>query len=538
MKVATLILRGFLVLPVGLGLGLTVVQGAAHLPQVLAWPGLVRACLLSLGPGMAAAVISLALVGLILGASPRSLGLLERLLAPLLALPHAAAALGLAFVIAPSGWIARILSPWATGWRVPPDLMMLNDPWGLALTLGLVLKEAPFLLIMGLAATTHALRQRQRVAATLGYGRVMGFALVVWPSLYAALRLPVLAVLVYGMTTVDMALILGPSLPYSLSAQISLWQSAASLTQQDQAAAAALLQAGLVGLALILWRGLEVSGAALRQRLTLAGIRAPWADRALAGVAKGASLGLIVVPVLGLAGLAIWSIAGLWRFPQALPDQITLQAWAEAGPALLQASATSVALGFGVTAAALSLTLWALQAEDAASRRDGLLFLPLIVPQIVALPGIATALLHLPLALTPMVAVALGHGIYVLPYVVLGLSGPFRGWNPHLGQIGASLGAGPWRVLTRLRLPMLAGPLAATAAVGFAVSIGQYLPTLLLGGGRIVTLTTEAVALSSGGNRRIVGAYALAQAFWPGLAFGLAIVLSRVRALPFGKRSS
>jgi putative thiamine transport system permease protein len=91
--------------------------------------------------------------------------------------------------------------------------------------------------------------------------------------------------------------------------------------------------------------------------------------------------------------------------------------------------------------------------------------------------------------------------------------------------------------LLQLRLPMLAGPLAATAAVGFAVSIGQYLPTLLLGGGRVVTLTTEAVALSSGGNRRIVGAYGLAQAFWPGLAFVLALQIQRARSLPFGQSS-
>jgi putative thiamine transport system permease protein len=327
---------------------------------------------------------------------------------------------------------------------------------------------------------------------------------------------------------------LGPSLPYSLSAQISLWRSAASLTHQDQAAAAALLQAGLVAAALILWRGVEAAASALRQRMTLNGIRAPWAERIFTPLATAAVVGLIVLPLLGLLGLGLWSVAGLWRFPEALPNQITLQAWASAGPALLDASATSVVLALGVTAVALALTLWALQAEalPPSPRRDGLIFLPLIVPQIVVLPGIATALLHLPMP--PFVAVALGHLVYVLPYVVLGLSGPFRSWNPQLGAVGASLGAKPWRVLLRLRLPMLAGPIAATAAVGFAVSVGQYLPTLLLGGGRIVTLTTEAVALSSGGNRRIVGAYGLAQAFWPALAFVLATQIQRARSLSFG----
>ena len=107
MKLAPLILRAFLVLPVGLGLLITLGQGATSLSVLLDWPGLARACLLSFGPGLGATLISLALVGLILGAEPRSLGVLERLLAPLLALPHASAALGLAFLIAPSGWIVR-----------------------------------------------------------------------------------------------------------------------------------------------------------------------------------------------------------------------------------------------------------------------------------------------------------------------------------------------------------------------------------------------------------------------------------------------
>jgi putative thiamine transport system permease protein len=62
-------------------------------------------------------------------------------------------------------------------------------------------------------------------------------------------------------------------------------------------------------------------------------------------------------------------------------------------------------------------------------------------------------------------------------------------------------------------------------AVGFAVSVGQYLPTLFAGAGRIATLTTEAVTLSSGGDRRILGIYAVLQAGLPLLAYGAALWL-------------
>ena len=66
---------------------------------------------------------------------------------------------------------------------------------------------------------------------------------------------------------------------------------------------------------------------------------------------------------------------------------------------------------------------------------------------------------------------------------------------------------------------MLWGPISAALAVGFAVSVAQYLPTVMMGAGRVSTLTTEAVALSAGGNRRTLAVYALAQALLPWLVF-------------------
>lgn len=75
---------------------------------------------------------------------------------------------------------------------------------------------------------------------------------------------------------------------------------------------------------------------------------------------------------------------------------------------------------------------------------------------------------------------------------------------------------------------MLAGPVLTAAAVGIAVSLGQYLPTLLIGGGRVETLTTEAVALSSGGNRRLIGAFAVLQLLLPALAFGIALAVPAI----------
>lgn len=510
-------------------------DGARAFRDLAAWTGLPRAAALSLGTGLASTALSLFLCTLVLAAlhGTPTFARIRSLLAPLLAVPHAAAALGIAFLIAPSGWIARALSPWATGWTAPPDLLILNDPYGLSLTLGLVAKEVPFLLLMALSSINQTDPDRRlTTAATLGYGRVAAFVLTVFPTLYPLIRLPVYAVLAYAMTVVDMALILGPTLPPTLSQQIAAWQMAPSLTKQGTAAAGAILQLGLVLVALALWRAVEVGARRFLTRQAALGHRAAGADlpsRLLALLAAGTlGFGLFA----GLAALALWSVAADWRFPEAFPHGISLSAWAIASPDLLPATARTLGIALAATFAAAMLTLACLEAETrfgltATPRAMLLLYLPLLVPQIVFLPGLQT------LALTMQIqgtwpAVAAVHLVFVLPYVFLSLAPAYRTLDPRYATTARALGATEARVFWRLRLPLLLAPVLTASAVGMAVSIGQYLPTLLVGGGRVTTLTTEAVALSSGGNRRVIGTFALLQLLLPALCFWLAIALPRM----------
>ena len=117
------------------------------------------------------------------------------------------------------------------------------------------------------------------------------------------------------------------------------------------------------------------------------------------------------------------------------------------------------------------------------------------------------------------------HLVFVLPYVFLSLRDPYRAWDPRYGRSALCLGAPPWRVFWRIKFPMLLRPLLIASAVGFAVSVAQYLPTLFAGAGRFQTLTTEAVALSAGGNRRLIGAFGVLQMLLPLAGFALALGL-------------
>jgi putative thiamine transport system permease protein len=83
-------------------------------------------------------------------------------------------------------------------------------------------------------------------------------------------------------------------------------------------------------------------------------------------------------------------------------------------------------------------------------------------------------------------------------------------------------------VFWRIKLPILLKPTLIACAVAFAVSVGQYLPTLFAGSGRVATLTTEAVTLASGEDRRVTAVWALLQALLPFIAFAAATAIPRL----------
>lgn len=508
----------------------------APFADLFAWPGLARASALSVGVGLAATALSLGLVVLIAAgwSGTRAFRAVERALSPLLSVPHAAAAFGLAFLIAPSGWVARALSPWLTGWDRPPDLLIVQDPAGLSLILGLVSKEVPFLMLMTLAALTQARpAQSLMVARALGYGRVTGWLKTVFPAVYRQIRLPVYAVLAYSMSVVDVAIILGPNTPPPLSVQVVGWMNDPDLALRFRAAAGAIVQLGLVIVTLTFWRGLEMLVATAGTHWTFSG------RRGVAGIEiglRGAALGLGALSAMavfaGLAGLLVWSFAGLWQFPDLFPDAFSTRSWERYGPRLAAPVAETVIIGGAATLAALLLTLACLEAEHRHGIRPGsrslwLLYLPLIIPQVAFLTGFQTLALATGLDGNRLAVIA-AHIIFVLPYVFLSLAEPWRAWDVRQDTVARALGAGPDRVLWTVRLPMLLRPVLTAVAVGFAVSVGQYLPTLLVGAGRVQTLTTEAVALASGGDRRVIGVYALAQALAALAPFAVAIFLPRI----------
>lgn len=498
---------------------------------VLATPGIWRSAGLSLVVGLASTLVSLAIVmGVIAGwQGTRFFKTLQSLLSPLLSVPHAAAAFGLAFLIAPSGWLMRLLSPWATGFDRPPDWLIVNDPYGLAIIAGLVAKEMPFLLLVSLAALPQlSAGPKAQLAASFGYGPITGFLKTTFPMMYRQIRLPILAVLAYATSVVDVALILGPTTPPPLSVRLLQWMNDPDIAMRFEASAGAQLQLCVTISAIVTWLCAE----RLLRSVGFAWVengRRFFADTALRRVAALAALIMAFMIMAGIAVLAIWSFAGFWRFPDALPGGFTVKSWVRQAPGLVRPLGNTLVIAGLSTVLATGLTLACLEQETrsgktATHRALILLYLPLIVPQVSFLFGLEVLLLQFD-AKAILPSVVLAHVIFVLPYVYLSLGDPWRTWDPRYSAIALSLGQTPNVVFWRVRLPMLLPAILTAAAVGFAVSIGQYLATLLIGAGRFPTITTEAVALASGGDRRAIGVYALIQSALPLIGFGLALLI-------------
>lgn len=497
--------------------------------RLAAEPGIGRSVMLSLGVGLAATLVSVSVVALFLAGwtGTKAFTRLQHLISPLLSVPHAAAAFGLAFLIAPSGMIARLISPELTGWEQPPDLQIVNDPLGLSLAAGLIVKEIPFLLLVSLAALQQASpAPRAALVASLGYGRVAGFLFGTWPAIYRQVRLAVFAVLAFSTSVVDVAAILGPTSPATLSVRLVGWMGDPDLAMRFLASAGAVLQLAVTALALTLWIGVERAAAMCRDMVCEMGTRFRRDGAARLGGLGAMALAAALV-FSGLATLALWSVAGLWQFPEALPSEFTLRSWMNVLPRVGGPLATTLVVAAASAAIAVAVAILHLSREGRGGRRRGalaLIYLPLLVPQASFLFGLQLLFLLSGFEAS-MPALVFAHLVFVLPYVFLSLSDPWRAYDRRYDAIAAGLGKGQLRTLLSVRLPILTRPILVAAAVGFAVSIGQYLPTLLIAGGRLPTITTEAVALASGGNRRVIGVYAFLQMLLPVIGFAIATLV-------------
>ncbi|MEZ4860714.1 MAG: ABC transporter permease subunit [Caldilineaceae bacterium] len=229
-----------------------------------------------------------------------------------------------------------------------------------------------------------------------------------------------------------------------------------------------------------------------------------------------AIVSLFVGVLLPLVPQIIWSFAFGWFFPKLLPQSWTLNAWAyllspssRVGEALL----TSTFLATAVVILSLLIGLPAarvLGLHHFLGKQwvNWLMTAPLFVPTLVVIMGIHILFIRYGLADSAL-GVILVHLVPALPYFVLVMSSVFANYATELEETARTLGAGPLRTFWHVTLPSIFPGLVVAMLFTFLVSWSQYITTILIGGGRVVTLPMVLFPLISAANHANAAAVSL-----------------------------
>ncbi|NOX35481.1 MAG: ABC transporter permease [Deltaproteobacteria bacterium] len=460
----------------------------------------------------------------------------EKILSPVLSIPHAAFAIGFGFLIAPSGWLVRMVSPGMTGFVYPPDWVFLNDPEGVSLAIGLVIKEFPFLIMVAMGALGQLEIEKTILAGkALGYQKEQVWLKILIPRLYPHLRLSIFAIIAYSLSVVDMAIILGPSSPPTLAVLILKWFNDPDVNFKLMAAAGSLFLFSMVGLSILFVFFMERAVCFfLRFRITN-GKRRSFPAR-FKSIVFFMVAGIIFFTGAASVVLVIWSVTWRWQFPDVFPIVWTLKLWAKGLASSFDPVMTTVITGMASAFIGLVLTIGCLE-HDADSKKNQtlnyntyihyFLYLPLLIPQITFMAGIQLSLVILGMD-GYWITLVWSHLLFVLPYMFISLSATYRAYDTRFTDQAMLLKRSYPSVLFRVKLPMLLKPVLFSFAIGFCVSVAQYIPTMLVGAGRFSTITTQVVNLASGSDRRAIAVYALIQQSLAMIIYAVAVISPKI----------
>ena len=221
--------------------------------------------------------------------------------------------------------------------------------------------------------------------------------------------------------------------------------------------------------------------------------------------------GRLLKPVLWLTAaciilpaivLLIWCFAARWPWPGILPESLSLRTVKELifGSAKLpKLLLSSISLSFAVAAISTTIGIATARATELYEfRGKGLIrffsLLPLLVPGTVLAIGAQIMLLK----------------VASVPYCITIMTDVTAALGDKFEEQAATLGAGPFRAFFEVTLPNLMPGIMSSFSMGFIISYSQYFTTLIIGGGRINTISLVLVPYIQGGDRSLASVYAMA----------------------------
>jgi spermidine/putrescine transport system permease protein len=111
-----------------------------------------------------------------------------------------------------------------------------------------------------------------------------------------------------------------------------------------------------------------------------------------------------------------------------------------------------------------------------------IVFLPMSTPEIVLGASLLTLFLQ-SRVVTGFLTIFIAHVMFVISYIVVTVKARLIGFDRHLEEAAADLGANEWTTFRKVTLPLLAPAILSAALLGFALSIDDFVITYFVSGG-------------------------------------------------------
>ncbi|GAB4546247.1 MAG: ABC transporter permease subunit [Anaerolineae bacterium] len=226
--------------------------------------------------------------------------------------------------------------------------------------------------------------------------------------------------------------------------------------------------------------------------------------------------GIVVTILFPIIPIVLWSFSGRWFYPDLIPEQLSWRAWQYvASPASKAGEAALKGGSIALVATFLSLVVGipagrALGLHQFRGKRlvQFLILAPVIVPGLAVTMGIHVAFIRLGLA-GKISGVTLAHLIATTPYVVMVMSSVFSNYDPAFEEQARTLGAGPVRAFIHVTFPTIFPGVLVAGMFAFIISWGQYIVTLLISGGRVITVPLLLVNFANSNDNPVTAALSL-----------------------------
>jgi len=223
----------------------------------------------------------------------------------------------------------------------------------------------------------------------------------------------------------------------------------------------------------------------------------------------------ILVILFPFIPLVLGSISSGWRFGEILPPNYSMDGYEY----VLKNRSTWIGMGYNLSIAYIVAIINLFLAIPAArflfrkkSRFKGIymviLFAPLIVPPLSSVLGIHHSMIIYGLT-DNLLGVILVNIIPSFPYVLLSLYGSFKGFSKRLEESALIDGVSRIEMYRYIILPMLIPGILIGSTISILISLSEYILTLLIGGGEIITLPILMFPYLSSGDKIVGSVYAI-----------------------------